>query len=50
MTAGDIANSFFKYATTPSAVAVSLYAILLWLLTTSTFQSHVVYLHAIQMK
>lgn len=33
----------------PVAVAVGLYAILLGLLTTSTFQSHVVYLHAIQM-
>ncbi|CAI7627574.1 unnamed protein product [Penicillium glandicola] len=45
----EIAGSFFKYASIPVAVAVGLYAILLGLLTTSTFQSHVVYLHAIQM-
>ncbi|KAJ5950296.1 uncharacterized protein N7479_008709 [Penicillium vulpinum] len=49
MAAGDIAGSFFKYASILVAVVVGLYAILLGLLTTSTFQSHVVYLHAIQM-
>ncbi|CAG8896161.1 unnamed protein product [Penicillium nalgiovense] len=49
MTASEVAGSFFKYASIPVAVAVGLYAILLGLLTTSTFQSHVVYLHAIQM-
>lgn len=49
MTAGDMASFCFKYASILVDVAVSLYAILLWLLTTSTFQSHVVYLHAIQM-
>jgi hypothetical protein len=49
MTAGDITSSFFKYASRPVAVVVGLYAILLGLLTMSTFQSHVVYLHAIQM-
>ncbi|KAJ5511612.1 hypothetical protein N7453_003715 [Penicillium expansum] len=49
MTASDIAGSFFKYVSIPVAVAVGLYAILLGLLTTSTFQSHVVYLHTIQM-
>ncbi|CAG7993624.1 unnamed protein product [Penicillium olsonii] len=49
MTASQTAGTFFKYASIPVAVAVGLYAILLGLLTTSTFQSHVVYLHAIQM-
>lgn len=49
MTVGDIASYFFKYASIPVAVSVALYAILLGVLTTSTFQSHVVYLHAIQM-
>lgn len=49
MTASEIAGSFFKYASIPVAVVVGLYAILLGLLTTSTFQSHVVYLHAIKM-
>jgi abhydrolase domain-containing protein 12 len=49
MTASEIAGSVFKYASIPIAIAVGLYAILLGLLTTSTFQSHVVYLHAIQM-
>ncbi|KGO70585.1 hypothetical protein PITC_051790 [Penicillium italicum] len=49
MTASEMAGSFFKYVSIPVAAAVGLYAILLGLLTTSTFQSHVVYLHAIQM-
>ena len=49
MTASDIAGSVFKYGSIPVAVVVGLYAVLLGLLTTSTFQSHVVYLHAIQM-
>ncbi|CAG8940274.1 unnamed protein product [Penicillium salamii] len=49
MTASQVAGTFFKYASIPVAVVVGLYAILLGLLTTSTFQSHVVYLHAIQM-
>ncbi|KAJ5727765.1 hypothetical protein N7493_005585 [Penicillium malachiteum] len=49
MTASQVAGTFFKYASIPLAAAVGLYAILLGLLTTSTFQSHVVYLHAIQM-
>lgn len=39
----------FKYASISAAVLVSLYAGLLGLLTTSSFQSHVVYLHKIQM-
>ncbi|CAK7226139.1 hypothetical protein SEUCBS140593_006140 [Sporothrix eucalyptigena] len=38
-----------KYASISVATVVGLYAVLLGLLTTSTFQSHVVYLHAIQM-
>ena len=38
-----------RYAWISIAVAVGLYAILLGLLTTSTFQSHIVYLHAFQM-
>lgn len=39
----------FKYAFTTIAVVFALYTSLLGLLTTSTFQSHVVYLHAFQM-
>lgn len=39
----------FKYASISAAVLVGLYAGLLGLLTTSSFQSHVVYLHKIQM-
>ncbi|MCJ1420170.1 hypothetical protein MMC32_006527 [Xylographa parallela] len=39
----------FKYALISIAVFVSLYAGLLGLLTTSSFQAHVVYLHRIQM-
>jgi abhydrolase domain-containing protein 12 len=49
MPAGEMIASFFKYASISIAVAVGLYATLLGLMTTSTFQSHVVYLHAIQM-
>jgi abhydrolase domain-containing protein 12 len=49
MAAGEMIASSFKYASILVAVAVGLYAILLGLLTSSTFQSHVVYLHAIQM-
>ncbi|KAL4981473.1 Alpha/Beta hydrolase protein [Aspergillus falconensis] len=45
----SLAYSFFRYASTSLAAAVGLYAVLLGLLTTATFQSHVVYLHAIQM-
>ncbi|KFY86380.1 hypothetical protein V498_07530 [Pseudogymnoascus sp. VKM F-4517 (FW-2822)] len=44
-----MATSLFTYASISVALAVGLYATLLGLLTTSTFQSHVVYLHAIQM-
>ncbi|KAJ5717104.1 hypothetical protein N7488_002750 [Penicillium malachiteum] len=49
MTASQIAGTCFKYASIPVAVVLGLYAILLGLLTTSNFQSHVVYLHAIHM-
>lgn len=49
MTASHTGRTFCKYASIPVAVVVGVYAILLGLLTTSTFQTHVVYLHAIQM-
>ncbi|KFY27126.1 hypothetical protein V493_03691 [Pseudogymnoascus sp. VKM F-4281 (FW-2241)] len=49
MALGEMATSFFKYASISVALAVGLFATLLGLLTTSTFQSHVVYLHAVQM-
>ncbi|KAJ6073003.1 hypothetical protein N7467_011088 [Penicillium canescens] len=49
MTAKDIAVSAVTYLSIPVAVVVGLYATLLGLLTTSTIQSYVVYLHAIQM-
>ncbi|KFY92461.1 hypothetical protein V500_04183 [Pseudogymnoascus sp. VKM F-4518 (FW-2643)] len=45
----EMATYFFKYASILVALVVGLYATLLGLLTTSTFQSNVVYLHAIQM-
>ncbi|KAJ5097267.1 hypothetical protein N7456_007988 [Penicillium angulare] len=49
MTASEIAASFFEYACIAVAAVIALYVLLLALLTTSIFQSHVVYLHAIQM-
>lgn len=49
MASGKVAASFFKYAAISVVVAVGLYAVLLGLLTTATFQSHIVYLHAVQM-
>ncbi|KAJ5825330.1 hypothetical protein N7474_002468 [Penicillium riverlandense] len=49
MAGGEIAGSVFEWLSVSLAVVVGLYATLLGLLTTSTFQSHVVYLHAIQM-
>ncbi|KAL4961080.1 alpha/beta hydrolase [Aspergillus stella-maris] len=49
MGADDLAGSVFRYAFVSLAAGVGLYAILLGLLTTPTFQSHVVYLHAVQM-
>ena len=42
-------NPVIKYASIAVAVSVSLYASLLGLLTTSSFQAHIVYLHRIQM-
>ncbi|CAL5868989.1 uncharacterized protein PFLUO_LOCUS3217 [Penicillium psychrofluorescens] len=49
MTAREIAASAFEWLSVSLAVVVVLYATLLGLLTTSTVQSHVVYLHAVQM-
>lgn len=42
-------NNMFRLASVSLAVSVALYACLLGLLTTRTFQAHVVYLHKIQM-
>ena len=39
----------FKYAATSTAIVLGLYAILLALLTTSSLQAHIVYLHKFQM-
>lgn len=49
MASSEVAADVFKYASISIAAAVGLYAILLGLLTTSTFQAHAVYLHAVQM-
>ncbi|KAJ0419546.1 Alpha/Beta hydrolase protein [Aspergillus carlsbadensis] len=49
MGADDLVGSFFKYAFVSLAAGVGIYAAFLGLLTTVTFQSHAVYLHAIQM-
>jgi abhydrolase domain-containing protein 12 len=49
MSLNHLVYTFFRYVLTSLAAAVGLYAVLLGLLTTATFQSHVVYLHAIQM-
>ncbi|KAE8551090.1 hypothetical protein EYB25_007324 [Talaromyces marneffei] len=49
MGAGKVVTSFFEYAFISIAAAAGLYATLLTLLTTKTFQSHAVYLHAVQM-
>lgn len=49
MPAGDLLASLLKHASFSAAIAVGLYATLLGLLTTQTFQSHVVYLHAFEM-
>lgn len=46
---GAMGYLLFKYTSISAAVLVGLYAGLLGLLTTSTFQAHVVYLHKIQM-
>ncbi|KAL8725212.1 MAG: hypothetical protein Q9166_007494 [cf. Caloplaca sp. 2 TL-2023] len=47
--ATSLVYPLLKYATLSAAVAVGLYASLLGLLTTTSFQAHVVYLHKIQM-
>ncbi len=44
-----ITNLFLKYTSISVAVLVGLYAGLIGLLTTSSFQAHIVYLHKIQM-
>jgi abhydrolase domain-containing protein 12 len=49
MAADEMVSLVFKYASISAAVLVGLYAALLGLLTTSTIQAHVVYLHKIQM-
>lgn len=49
MTASQVAACVFEYAAIAIGAIIALYGLLLTLLTTSTFQSHVVYLHAIQM-
>lgn len=49
MAAGKIIANVFDYACIPIAAAIGLYATMLALLTTSAFQTHAVYLHAIQM-
>lgn len=49
MTMGAMGNLLIKYASIGTAVSAGLYVGLLGLLTTSFFQSHVVYLHAIEM-
>jgi abhydrolase domain-containing protein 12 len=42
-------SAIFKYASIPFAVIIGLYAVLLGLLATPTFQAHVVYLHRIKL-
>ncbi len=49
MITGEMVATIFKYGGISAAIVVGLYAILLGLLATSTFQTHVVYLHKIQM-
>ena len=49
MTTDEMAIPVLKYALQLIAIVIGLYAILLGLLTTSTFQAHVVYLHKFQM-
>jgi abhydrolase domain-containing protein 12 len=49
MTTGEMISAAFKYGGISVAVLVGLYAMLLGLLSTATFQAHVVYLHSIQM-
>ncbi|OBT56665.1 hypothetical protein VE04_03823, partial [Pseudogymnoascus sp. 24MN13] len=47
--ASEMAVFLFKYASTLVAFAAGLYATLLGLLTTASFQSEVIYLHAVKM-
>jgi abhydrolase domain-containing protein 12 len=49
MTTGKTISLIFKHASVSFAVLIGLYATLLGLLATPTFQAHVVYLHKIQM-
>lgn len=49
MTTGEMVATVFKYGGISAAILVGLYAGLLGLLSTSAFQTHVVYLHKIQM-
>lgn len=46
---GIVVHLFLKYASISAVVLLSLYIALLLLLTTSFFQTHIVYLHKIQM-
>ena len=49
MASSGVVAAIFKFVSLPVAVAIALYATLLGLLTTTTFQSHAVYLRALQM-
>src|ERR1700742_138527 len=49
MTAGSVSAVIIKYALISSSVVVGLYAMFIGLLTTNSFQTHVIYLHKIQM-
>lgn len=49
MTTGEMISAVLKYAFILAAVLAGLYVSLLGLLSTSTFQAHVVYLHKIHM-
>jgi abhydrolase domain-containing protein 12 len=49
MTSGNVVALLVKYASISAAVAVGLYALFIGLLTTDAVQTHVVYLHKIQM-
>ncbi|EFE42395.1 hypothetical protein TRV_02834 [Trichophyton verrucosum HKI 0517] len=49
MTAGDVIRSILKYGSISAASCVALYAIFLVLIATPFFQTHVIYLHKIQM-
>ncbi|GKZ21585.1 hypothetical protein AbraIFM66951_005209 [Aspergillus brasiliensis] len=49
MATTDVLTCLFQYASLSVTIAVGLYATFLGLLTTETFQSHVVYLHRIQL-